>query len=356
MKKVKLAIDFGSANMKMVGLINDVFQKRIIKSLADTSNVCEQNVVEYNSEKVYFGIGDPLVKQNKTKRDYIIESILFATNAIYGELDNNFEIQLAIGLPLSEYMSPDKNDYKAELEHDYLNKKITGKVNGNDITIKITYINIYAEGYSGFVALMDNIDTKIPVLIIDIGYKTTDLIGIKQDSFTGDLVVDNYGNIHKGMLEILQDITKQFNYDNKSICSIDSIEEALVNNTELKIYTNKGKESKNIYQWLKCGKKELSTIFNEIEVKYFPDMKMRNVYLIGGGVEIINHILSEIDNKSEAIETERFKNNKENDTLMFANVKGYLLQLMKDTFEIVESENVFVSDKKLSKTVALAED
>jgi hypothetical protein len=349
MKKVKLAIDFGSANMKMVGIINDDYQKKIIKSLATTNGIGDKNAVELNGRKVYFGIGDPLVRLNKTKREYIIESVFLATNAIYKELDNDFEIQLSIGLPLNEYMSPQKDIYKAELENLYLNKQLIGCVDENEIKIKVTYLNIYAEGYSGFIALMDNIDTTLPVLIIDIGYKTTDIVGIKYDSFTNELMVDSYGNIPNGMLEILKDITKQFNNDNKTNISVNIIEDALVNNTDIQVYTDKGRETRKLSQWLEYGDKKLMSILNEIEVSFFPDMKSRNVYIIGGGVEIINYILGEISNKnkSDSIETEKFKNNKENDIMMFANVKGYLLQLIKDTTDIVGAEDVIINEDKL---------
>lgn len=349
--KVKLAIDFGSANMKMAGLINDVIQKKIIKSFATTTQVQEKNLVEYEDRKVYFGVGYPLVKKNKTERNFIIESILFATNAIYGELDNNFEIQLAIGLPLDQFTSESKNEYLEDLQKNYLNKTITGKVNKKDITIKITYINIYAEGFSGFMALIDNIDTKKPVLIVDVGYKTTDVVGIKNDIFENELSVDNYGSITKGMAEILQDITNQFNNTTKANYNIETIEDAIINNTQIRINTDKGMESKNINQWLKYGNEVLSYIFNEIEIKYFPDWRNRNLYLIGGGVEVINYIFNEMNNtdKSKSIETERFTNNKENNILMFANVKGYLLQLLKDTVDIVESEDILIPESKLDK-------
>lgn len=130
MKKIKLAIDFGSANMKMAGEINGYICKELIKSQADTTSVSNPNAFELNNKNVYFGSGEPLVKQNKTHRKYIIESVLFATNAIYGHLDNKFEVQLGIGLPLRQFMSPEKDDYKEELEDLYLNKIISGKVNG----------------------------------------------------------------------------------------------------------------------------------------------------------------------------------------------------------------------------------
>lgn len=202
---------------------------------------------------------------------------------------------------------------------------------------------------------MDNIETNIPILVVDIGYKTTDVIGVKKDNFSNELIIDNYGTVSRGMLEILKDITDQFVNDNKptTTINIDNVEDAIVNNTDIKIYNKDGRVSKNPKQYLKYGKDALSSILNEIEVQHFPDMKLRNVYLIGGGIKIINMILNN-QNTNEIIETEQF-NSEEDDILMFANVKGYLIQLKSDTIDIVESADVFVPEKKL-KGVALAEE
>ena len=362
--KVNLAIDFGSANMKMAGIIEKKVIKRIIKSEASTSGtskLSDKNIVEFNGRTVYFGAGNPLVKKNKTQREFVLESVFLAANAIYGNFDNNFEIQLAMGLPLDKYTSNEKDVYLNELNREFLNKKFNGTVDGKNITIKITYINIYGEGYSGFLAIMNKINTKKPLLIIDVGYKTTDIIGIKYDTFSSGLIVDNYGTIEKGMLEILTDITKQFNHDNiKADYSPETIEYSVINNIDLQVGTAEGLRSISVNKWFKDGENVMSYIFNEIEVKYFPDWKNRNLYFIGGGVKIIKSIMDEIANKDKSmtINTEELKEDEINDnkydkfdnTLMFANVNGYLIQLQNDTIDIVESEEVFVSDSKLNKS------
>lgn len=371
MKKVKLAIDFGSANMKMAGIIDGKIYKKIIKSQATTnktSKLSDKNIVEYNNKSVYFGVGNPLVKKNKTEREFVIESILLATNAIYGELDNKFEVQLGIGLPLDKYTSQEKDIYLNSLKTEYLNKSIKGVVDGKEIAVTITYINIYAEGYSGFISLAKRINTKNPLLIIDVGYKTTDIVGIKYDTFSDALLVDNNITIPKGMLEILETITEQFNADTQADYSVETIEDAIITNRDIQYATSEGLETRNISRWLKYGDEVLSYIFNTIEIKAFPDWKNRNLYFIGGGVNIINCIMNEMINKdrSKTVGTEELKDDEEDiviskndNSLMYANVKGYLIQLNKDVIDIVESEDVFVPDSKLDKskkTVAVTEE
>ena len=55
-------------------------------------------------------------------------------------------------------------------------------------------------------------------------------------------------------------------------------------------------------------------------------MKTRNIYLIGGGVEIINRILQQT-NKYKDLEVEILINK---ELSMFANVIGYYMQLERD--------------------------
>lgn len=79
MTSVKLATDFGSSNMNILGYYEGIERKSIIKSLSSTDSLDENYVVTYDNNTIHFGVGDPLVKVNKIERDYVIESILLAT-------------------------------------------------------------------------------------------------------------------------------------------------------------------------------------------------------------------------------------------------------------------------------------
>jgi len=347
--KIKLAIDFGSANIKMLGNVNGVEKRGIVKSLANTKGLEDtNNCVELYDRKVTFGSGYSLVKKDKTERDYVIETVFLATSKIYSKIGNEFEVELAIGLPLSIYKTESRLDYEEKLKNLYLNKKLSGKVNGEDLTLTIKFLKIYAEGYSGFLALYEEVSKDIPFLIVDIGYKTTDVLGIGREIASDNLIIQNYSSINKGMSEIFEDVKDHFFNDNKIEYDAQTIEYAVLTNQYLKIPTEEGNKNIDPKQWLKCGSEVVTDIFNDIETKLFPDMRTRNIYLIGGGVEIINRILQQT-NKYKDLEVEILINK---ELSMFANVTGYYMQLERDLnrIQIIESNEAFVSDKKLDKS------
>lgn len=358
--RVKVAIDLGSRNMKMAGSINGIIEKKLIESKARKQNAEERNAVQIEGyDKIYFGVGYPLWKKDKRQREYVLESIFLTTQGIYGKLGDNFEVDIAIGLPMKTYVES-KDSYLEELNNLYLNKTFTCVANNQNITIKITYINIYAEGLSGFFALENMIKMDRPILMIDVGYKTTDFVGFVYDSFTEEISVDNFRTVPMGLKEIYESIAKQFNHDNKpSDITPEKIDEYITNGWDINIPTNRGVERKNPNQWIKYGDTVVLAILNDIETNYFPDFKNRNLYIIGGGVESITSIIESMSNedKMKSVEYGTYqKNTKESDMLLYANVKGYLMQLKRDVPDIVQSEDIFKSDKKLEGEVAISKE
>jgi hypothetical protein len=347
MKRVKLAIDFGSANMKMFGMINGQERKRIVRSLATNDGIQEYRVVNTNGKKVYFGVGEPLVVPDKTRREYILESIFLATNEIYGELNEaEFEVELGIGLPILQFKSNKRKSYEEELQRDYVNEVFSATVDGKPYTIKIKFLKIYAEGFSGFLTFADELPTDKPILLIDIGYKTTEAIGIRKDLNGKKLIIDNYGSIDTGMLEVFNTIRKQFINKTGMMYKLETIENAMIANETLTV----NNEDVDARKFLVDGVPVIKNILNSIETEYFPDMKNRKIFLIGGGIEFIYSLLKFIGKEDDY---RKLDINMSNDIekSMFANVLGYYMQLMKDTITIVESEEVFVSDKKLDVAI-----
>lgn len=352
MKRVKLAIDFGSANMKSIGMINGTEKRILIKSLANIDGMNDKFIVEFNNRKINFGVGVSLVKREKMEREFVIESVFLNVYEIYGEIDNEFEVDLAIGLPIIQYKSNSRIKYEEELRNKYLNKKLTANVDGQDITIKIKFLKIYSEGYSGYVALYDEFQKDIPFLLVDIGYKTTDVIAISKNKTTNKLMIEDYESINKGMLEIFTAIQNKFYDDTGMNYPPETIENAIIDNRQLKTYDSDGVKIAETRQWLKYGSKVLTDIFNSIEIK-FPDMKTRNIYLIGGGVEFIQRILNQIskDDKQKTLDVEVLINTEQS---MYANAIGYYMQLDRDTITVVESEDVIVNESKLKTKTAVA--
>lgn len=329
MTSVKLAIDFGSANMKILGYHNGIERKTTIRSLASNLSIDDNYTVIYNNNKIHFGVGSPLVKVNKIERDYIIESILLATNEIYGDIDDYFDISLAIGLPLEQYKSSSKDDYDSLLKNKLLDNKIKGIINGKEITIKISFINIYAEGYSGFVSLFNVFNKIEPFLVIDVGYKTTDVIGLTPRGISNKLIIDKYCSINTGMLEIFNSIKNKVYDDTKYNCPSSTLEDAIISNRLLRIPTQNGSNKINPKEWLKYGSYIVNDIFNTLETDYFPDIKTRNLYFIGGGASLLYSIFNQSGNlnKYKSLNLEFLTNNEQ---ALYANVLGYYIQLDRD--------------------------
>lgn len=299
--------------MKISGLIDGKIQHKLIKSMASTNGIGESKAVELNGRKIYFGVGSPLIKKDKTEREHILESIMLAAYEIYGHLVKEFEIELGIGLPLNQFKSSAKDDYKRKLEKLYLNQKIKGKVNGYDISIKINFIEIYAEGYSSFASLYDYFEKNIQFLIVDIGYKTTDVIGVGIED---ELIIDGYESVNKGVLEVVNSIKAGFYNDNKIEYPVETIDNALINNLPLKV------GFKKISPKYEYGTEVVTEIFNKIETDFFPDMRARNIYLIGGGANLIYNIIK------DKLDVNILEDKEQS---MFANADGYLIQLIRDT-------------------------
>ena len=307
-------------------------------------------LVEYNGNKINFGVGQSLVQNEKREREYFIESVLLSVYKIYGESDKNFEVELAIGLPIKQYKANGRIEYEKKLKDEFLDKKITAKVEKHDITMTIKFLKIYSEGFSGYVALYNEFQKNKPFLLIDVGYKTTDVMSININN--DKLMIDNYESIDKGMFEIFEDVQKGFYNSTDENYPPETIENAIITNDTLTVY-KPSRHEVHAMDYLQYGKEALKDIFNMIQIK-FPDMRTRNLYLIGGGVEYIQKLLQFLykDNKFKDLDTKILVNKEQS---MYANVIGYYMQLEMDIMKIVESDDVFVSDKKL-KGVALAEE
>jgi len=329
MTSVKLAIDFGSANMKILGYINGIERKSTIRSLSCINSLDENYVVNYNNNEIHFGVGSPLVKVNKIERDYIVESILLATNEIYGDIDDYFDVSLAIGLPLEQYKSSSKDDYEISLKNKFLNNKIKGIVNGKEIIINVNFIIIYAEGYSGFISLFNIFNKTEPFLVIDVGYKTTDVIGLSLRTSSNKLTIDKYCSINTGTLEIFNYIKNKLYDDTKYNCPSNIIEDSIIGNRLLRIPTQNVSTKINPKEWLKYGSYVVNDMFNTLETDYFPDIKTRNIYFIGGGVSLIYSIFNQSGNlnKYKSLNLEFLSNNEQ---ALYANVSGYYIQLERD--------------------------
>lgn len=315
----RLAIDLGSANMKMTGEVEGEMKFKKIKSLVTNDSIDDNYVVVMNDKTLYFGTGNSLIQQDKTKREYIEETVLLCAHEIYGATENTLRIDLALGLPLDLYKSESKRE-SFELKMKAMQSKtLSGYVNGDEMFVKINSITIMAEGYSAFMALHEKMDTTSPFMVVDIGYRTTDILSVDIDN-EGVMTIGNYTTINAGMLEVFEDIKKAFMNDTGSVMPATSVESRILSSPKVKV----GFETFDIREWIKYGKNTVSEIFRQTQLR-FPDTANRNIYLVGGGACIVNEIVQHmVEEKMLDFDTQIIANQEE---LIYCNVAGYFMQI-----------------------------
>lgn len=347
----KLIIDFGASNMKIVGDTGgDIAKTKIIKSLAveNALRLSDRETVKYNGKEVTFGVGKPLITLKKTDRSYITESILFGAYHMFGaKKKKSIEIDFAMGLPINEYIYCDT--YEKELREKYINKPLSGVVNNEKITVNIKSLRIYAEGLSGYLSVKNAIDKSMEedtvksnkFLVIDIGYSTTDVIGIKDGK------LDATFTYKIGIQDVIVDICKAFNGINKVNYGLDVIEDAIINKLPIRVATNTGAIYKDIMEYYSDGKEPVERLFKLIENEQVPDLQKRTIYLIGGGAYIVNFLIAYINKFNEGkkdsyLDVRKLPDDK---TSIFANATGYLYQLENDLIKSGEKEEDFIEQE-----------
>lgn len=315
----KIAIDLGSANIKVAIMDGDEYKFKKIKSKVSLNAIDTNYVVSTTSNTLSFGTGESLIQQDKTKREYIEETILLATSLMF-EDEGVIKIDLALGLPLDLYKSEKKReDFDIKLQG-MKNKPISGNVNGRDIIIKINSILVCAEGYSGFLSLNNKVDKKSPFIIIDTGYRTTDILSIDINHEEDELVIGKFKTFNQGMLEVFEDIQKQFLNDTGNNFPAEVIENRILYSPTLKI----GQETLDLKSWIKFGSQTIKEILRSLELT-IPDAMSRNIYLVGGGAAIFDEIVKYLnENGSTNINTQMIGTIDES---IYANVTGYYMQL-----------------------------
>jgi len=318
----KLAIDLGSANLKIATKIDDKEYKfKKIKSSVSTNAIDKNYVVSTSSNTLYFGVGDSLIQQDKTKREYIEETILLAASLMFEDIEGVLKIDLAIGLPLDLYKSENKRAYfDSRLQNITNGSPISGNVNGKDIIVKVNSTIICAEGYSSFLSLNNKMNVTEPLVLIDSGYRTTDILAIDISNEDKELIIGDFKTFNKGMLEVFEDIQKQFLNDTGHNFSIETVENRILNSPTLTI----GNDKIDIHNWVKYGAHTVKEILKLIELA-IPDVASRNVYLVGGGSVLFKEIIDFLNKDGQTdIKAELVGNI---DELIYANVAGYHMQL-----------------------------
>lgn len=308
----KLAIDMGNSNIKFVGEENGELKCRIVRSLATTDAVDTNHIVKHAGKTLNFGIGESLVKADKTDREHIKETILLGVYETYGPNEIVVEIDLALGLPLDLYKSSKKADFEDKVKL-LTNVILDGTVNGEPVLVKVKSIKICAEGYSAFINLSSTIDKSVPNLIVDVGYGTTDIIGVSFNQNTSKWQIDDNMTYNKGLYDVYDAIMKEFlDKEKVNLTKVENVEQRFLNSPI--VLTKTGEV--DIHKYLYSAEPVMNDIFNRIEKK-FTDMQTRKIYLVGGGADLSDKLTKNLVHKQLSNKS----------TSLFANAVGYLMQI-----------------------------
>ena len=311
---MKLAIDLGNSNIKFAGEVNGSPTFKVVRSLVSTNSLDTNYLVKHAGNTLHFGVGDSLVEVDKTNRKYIKETILWGVHEIYGASEKALDIDLAVGLPLDLYKSSKKADFEDKLKA-LTNSVLDGEVNGENMLVKVKSVKVCSEGYSAFINLMPTIDKDYSALILDVGFGTTDAIGITYNKNLSKWQIDDYTTIDKGLYNIYDAIKGEIlNKEKiKDINDVSAVETIFLNNPV--VLTETGEFNINCY--LYSARPVVDSLITSVHKK-FPDMKLRKIYLVGGGADL----LDKITGSSLA---HKYKSNTL--TCLYANAAGYLLQI-----------------------------
>lgn len=317
-KELEMGADFGNSTLKFYTSFKTpegktIIKKDCVKALSSLSSIDTGAAVTLKGKPgVHFGVGDPLVALDKTKRRYIEESLLLGIALLFGNDANDSLIRICVGLPLTDYTSEPRKQAFAERLAEISTLKGEVTLNGETIFLNVTILTtVYAEGLAAFYYYQPILDKTKRWLIWDTGYQTTDVVGLVYSN--NKWVIDGNKGEPAGLREMYDIIGKAFCDDNNLPIFPTHDIESYINNTPL-IETKKGE--RDIKDWTKNATSFIQGIYDKLEL-VFPDIEARRIKLVGGGAWIINKHL-DVHNKYIDNDLE---------TLLYANVAGYYLRV-----------------------------
>ena len=310
--RVKIAVDLGNSMINAATYINNELKlaKLPNKIKFEKTISPKARVLSIDNQVMYIGVGDLNNNVLKHTRKNLLEQVLVMINELYPDEDN-LGVELVTGLPPAQ-MFNDK--YLEAFQNIFADKGVIEfRINGRYKTVEITSVDVYAEGYSGFISLVDKINTTQNILSIDVGGSTTDLCNYSYDYEDDVFYPDVTDTIEKGIIDLEKAIVDKFNNDNGADIEIDQIDVALRN--DLRFIKYEGKDY-ILDQYIEAMYPIINDILNKITNK-FGQLDKYYIVGIGGGYKTFNkYAYQYISKQLEVDEDSRF----------YANVTGYLEQ------------------------------
>lgn len=312
MKIVQIGIDLGNSMIKGATYKKgEIVKAKLPNRIRFDKNVNPKaRVLVINDITTYVGIGKLNNNVLKHTRTNLLEQVLVMIHELYPE-ENNIKVDLKLGLPPEQLF----NDiFLKEYQDKFtLGKDISFTIDKNSKVVNINSVEVYAEGYSGFVHVSEKIDEKQDILSIDVGGGTTDLCNYIYDYEDDMYYPDVTHTIEDGVIDFGEEIAKLFNNTHGADIDQRQIDNILKNNLNSIDYKGTQYPLEN---YLKALDPLVKNTMNEITNKY-GTLDKYIVVGLGGGYKTFNRMIK--DNISKEIELDE-------ETQFYANAIGYLEQ------------------------------
>lgn len=312
MKIVKTSLDLGNSMLKGATYIDG---KAIVCKLPNkiqfnkTVNP-KARVFEIDGNIMYVGVGKLNNNVLKHTRKYLLEQALVMIHELYPN-DSELKVDLKLGLPPEQLFN---DSYLKEYENLFPTSKVFNySVGGISKKVTINSVEVFAEGYSAFVNLVDEITSKQDIISIDVGGGTTDLCNYSWDYEDEMYYPDETYTIKKGIINFSEEIAKYFNNKESADIQKEFIDNLLKNDIEVIEY--EGKEFK-LSDYLVSLSPMIDDMMNDITNK-FGKLDRYIVVGIGGGYKTFNRMMNNQIKKEIKIDSEK---------QFYANALGYLEQ------------------------------
>lgn len=312
MKIVQIGIDLGNSMLKGATYKNGekIKVKLPNRIRFDKNYNPKARVLTFRDKVIYIGVGKLNNNILKHTRTNLLEQVLVMIHELYPE-EGELKVDLKLGLPPEQLFN---EAYLKEYEEKFpIGEVFEYKVGSISKKVTINSVEVKAEGYSGFVHIVDDIEEKQDILSIDVGGGTIDLCNFIYDYEDEMYYPDMTYTVEQGVIPYAQEIAKLFNRKHGADIDQRLIDNMLKNNlTEIEY---KGEKYK-LEDYFSALDPMINDAINEITNK-FGSLNKYIIVGLGGGFKTfhkkINHLISKEINLDE-------------DKQFYANALGYLEQ------------------------------
>lgn len=312
MKIVQVSVDLGNSMLKAATYKKgEIVKAKLPNRIRFDKNVNPKaRVLVMDGITTYVGIGKLNNNVLKHTRTNLLEQVLVMINELYPE-DSNIKVNLKLGLPPEQLF----NDIFLKKYQDKfpIGKDISFSIDNKSKIVNINSVEVYAEGYSGFVYIADEIDEKQDILSFDVGGGTMDLCSYIYDYEDDMYYPDMTYTIEKGVINFAEEIAKLFNNTHGADIDQRQIDNILKNNLESIDYKGAQYPLEN---YLRALDPLVKDAINDITNKY-GTLDKYIIIGLGGGYKTLNRMIKDIISKEIELDEE---------TQFYANALGYLEQ------------------------------